>query len=63
MQKKNIDPEIDLKDEDEEPALPEPGDDTDGPAAAAVAGAGAGAGHNVIMEFARHAPWRPASTA
>ena len=57
MQKKNIDPEIDLKDEDEEPALPEPGDDTDGPAAAAVAGAGAG--HNVIMEFARHAPSAP----
>jgi excinuclease ABC subunit C len=57
MQKKNIDPEIDLKDEDEEPALPELGDDTDQPAGAAAAEAGAG--HNVIMEFARHAPSAP----
>ena len=46
MQKKNIDPEIDLKDEDEEPALPELGDDTDVPGAAAVAEAG----HSVIIE-------------
>jgi excinuclease ABC subunit C len=57
MQKQNIEPEIDLKDEDEEPALPELGDDTDVPATAAAAGAGAG--HNVIMEFARHAPSAP----
>jgi excinuclease ABC subunit C len=58
MQKKNIDPEIDPKDEDEEPALPELGDQTDVHAAAAGA-AGAAVGHNVIMEFARHAPSAP----
>ena len=54
MQKKNIDPEIELKDEDEEPALPELGEETDVPAATAAA-----AGHDVIMEFARHAPSAP----
>jgi excinuclease ABC subunit C len=55
MQKRNIDPEIDLKDEDEEPALPEPGEETDGLATAAAAAGG----HDVIMVFARHAPSAP----
>src|ERR1700687_6069656 len=57
MRKKNIEPEIDPKEEDEEPALPELADeaatDLDSPPA------GPGAGRNVVMEYARHAPAAP----
>jgi excinuclease ABC subunit C len=56
MQKKNIDPEIELKDDDEEPSLPELPDE---------AGMeidwlpGTATGRNIIAEFARHAPSAP----
>src|ERR1700680_1610799 len=48
---KNIEPEIDPRDEDEEPALPEPVEDTD------LAPSAEGTG--VIAELARHAPSAP----
>ena len=56
MQKKNIDPEIELKDDEEEPSLPELPDE---------AGMeidwlpGIASGRNIIAEFARHAPSAP----
>jgi excinuclease ABC subunit C len=63
MQKKNIDPEIELKDDDEEASLPdlpelpdvlpaEPGMEIDWLP-------GTGTGRNIIAEFARHAPSAP----
>src|ERR1700720_3616349 len=57
MRKKNIEPEIDPKEEDEEPALPELADEavTDLDSLPA----GPGAGRNVIAELARHAPSAP----
>src|SRR6202163_894145 len=57
MRKKNIEPEIDPKEEDEEPALPELTDE----AATDLDSlpAGPGAGRNVIAELARHAPSGP----
>jgi excinuclease ABC subunit C len=57
MRKKNIEPEIDPKEEDEEPALPELADE----AATDLDSlpAGPGAGRNVIAELARHAPSAP----
>jgi excinuclease ABC subunit C len=58
MQKKNLEPEIELKDDEEEAQLPDlpddGGADLDGPA-----GAGLGAGRSVISEFAKHAPQGP----
>jgi excinuclease ABC subunit C len=59
MQKTNIEPEIDPKDEDEEPSLPElPEEGIDLSADLSAPGAG-GAGRNVIMDYARHAPAAP----
>src|ERR1700720_1558673 len=57
MRKKNIEPEIDPKEEDEEPALPDPADE----AATDLDSrpAGPGAGRNVIAKLARHAPSAP----
>src|SRR5450432_3841981 len=58
MQKKNIDPDIDLKDDEEEAPLPDlpedSGTDTD-----ALPVADFGIGRNVIAEFARQAPPAP----
>jgi excinuclease ABC subunit C len=58
MQKKNLEPEIDLKDDEEEAPLPDLPDDggtgLDVPTEARV-----GAGRNIILEFARHAPEKP----
>jgi excinuclease ABC subunit C len=58
MQKKNIDPEIEPKDDEEEASLPELPDDAgidlDGPTDAIAA-----SGRNVIVQFARHAPSAP----
>jgi excinuclease ABC subunit C len=58
MQKKNIEPDIELKDDEEEAQLPdlpdEGGIDLD-----ALPNAGSGAGRNVIADFARHAPSAP----
>jgi excinuclease ABC subunit C len=62
MQKTNIEPEIDLKDEDEEaslPELPEEGIDLSADLSAPGAGPAGGAGRNVILEYARHAPAAP----
>src|ERR1700720_2374768 len=57
MQKKNIEPEIELKDDEEDTQLPELPDD--GGLDLGVPDAGIGAGRNVISEFARHAPQAP----
>jgi excinuclease ABC subunit C len=58
MQKKNIEPDIELKDDEEEAQLPDLPDDggidLDG-----LSNAGIGAGRNVIAEFAKHAPQAP----
>jgi excinuclease ABC subunit C len=51
-EKKNIEPEIDLEDEDEEPSLPAIDE-------AADAGMPLGAGQDVIARHARHAPASP----
>jgi excinuclease ABC subunit C len=59
MQKKNIDPEIELKDDEEEPSLPELPDLPDEPGIDIDAQPGSGLGRNVIAEFARHAPSAP----
>ncbi len=59
MQKKNIDPDIELKDDDEEPSLPELPDVADEPGVEINWLPGAGTGRNVIAEFARHAPSAP----
>src|SRR5216683_3079318 len=58
MQKKNIEPDIELKDDEEEAQLPDLPDDG-GIDLDAPPGAGVGAGRNVILEFARHAPQAP----
>src|SRR5215472_8353020 len=58
MQKKNLEPEIELKDDDEEAQLPDLPDDG-GAGLDVPPGDGIGAGRNVIMEFARHAPQGP----
>ena len=55
MQKKNLEPEIELKDDEEEAQLPDLPDDS----GAGPAGAGLGAGRSVISEFAKHAPQGP----
>jgi excinuclease ABC subunit C len=59
MQKKNIDPEIELKDDEEEPSLPELPDLPDEPGIDIDSQPGSGLGRNVIAEFARHAPSAP----
>jgi len=62
MQKKNIDPEFELKDDEEEPSLPELPELPDVPDEAGMEIdqlPGTGAGRNVIAEFARHAPTAP----
>jgi excinuclease ABC subunit C len=59
MQKKNIDPDIELKDDDEEPSLPELPDVADEPGMEIDWLPGTGTGRNVIAEFARHAPSAP----
>ena len=56
MQKKNLDPEIELKDEEEEPSLPDLPDD--GGLEFDSAGS-LGRGRHVIAEAARHAPSAP----
>jgi excinuclease ABC subunit C len=56
MQKKNIDPEIELKDEDEETSLPDLPDES---AIDLEAVADAAPGRDVVAEFARHAPVAP----
>src|SRR5215470_5694881 len=58
MQKKNLEPEIELKDDDEEAQLPDLPDDG-GAGLDVPPGDGIGAGRNVIMEFAKHAPQGP----
>jgi excinuclease ABC subunit C len=58
MQKKNIEPDIELKDDEEEAQLPDLPDDG-GIDLDALSSAGAGAGRNVIADFARHAPPAP----
>jgi excinuclease ABC subunit C len=66
MQKQNLEPEIELKDDDEEASLPElPPElpDLSGlpqdAASLAMPDGGSAAGRNVILEFARHAPEAP----
>ncbi len=56
MQKKNIDPEIDLKDEEEETSLPDLPDESAIDLDVAV---DAAPGRDVVAEFARHAPLAP----
>ena len=58
MQKKNLEPEIELKDDDEEAQLPDLPDDG-GAGLDVPPWDGIGAGRNVIMEFAKHAPQGP----
>ncbi len=59
MQKKNIDPEIELKDDEEEPSLPELPDLPDEPGMEIDSLPGMETGRNIIAEFARHAPSAP----
>jgi excinuclease ABC subunit C len=59
MQKKNIDPEIELKDDEEEPSLPELPDLPDEPGMEIDWLPGTDTGRNIIAEFARHAPSAP----
>src|SRR5258708_4260689 len=58
MQKKNLEPEIELKDDEEEAQLPDLPDDG-GIGLDVPPEAGIGAGRNVISEFAKHAPQGP----
>ena len=58
MQKKNIEPDIELKDDDEDTQLPDLPDDG-GLDLGVPPDAGIGAGRNVISEFAKHAPQAP----
>ena len=58
MQKKNIEPNTELKDDEEEAQLPDLPDDG-GIDLDAPLDMGIGAGRNVISEFARHAPQAP----
>jgi excinuclease ABC subunit C len=56
MQKTNLDPEIELKDEEEEPSLPDLPED----GGVEIESTGSlGRGHEVIAEAARHAPSAP----
>jgi excinuclease ABC subunit C len=59
MQKKNIDPEFELKDDEEEPSLPDLLDVPDEAGMEIDQLPGTGTGRNVIAEFARHAPSAP----
>src|SRR6516165_1447466 len=59
MQKKNIDPEFELKDDEEEPSLPDLPDLPDEGGIEIDQLPGTGTGRNVIAEFARHAPSAP----
>src|ERR1700730_5032407 len=58
MQKKNIEPDIELKDDDEDTQLPDLPDDG-GLDLGVPPDAGIGAGHSVIADFAKHAPQAP----
>src|SRR5215469_4277747 len=58
MQKKNIEPDIELKDDEEDSQLPDLPDDG-GVDLDAPPDAGIRAGHNVILEFAKHDPQAP----
>src|SRR5216684_673262 len=58
MQKKNLEPEIELKDDEEEAQLPDLPDDG-GIGLDVPPEAGVGAGRNAISEFAKHAPQGP----
>src|SRR6202163_4387411 len=58
MQKKNIEPDIELTDDDEDTQLPDLPDDG-GLDLGAPADAGIGAGRTVISQFAKHAPQAP----
>jgi excinuclease ABC subunit C len=58
MQKKNLEPEIELKDEEEDSQLPEL-PDNGGIDLEAPSESGSGAGRDVISKFAKHAPQRP----
>ena len=58
MQKKNIEPDIELKDEEEDAQLPDLPDDG-GLDLDVPPDVGIRAGHNVILEFAKHAPQAP----
>ena len=59
MQKKNIDPEFEFKDDEEEPSLPDLPDVPDEAGMEIDQLPGTGTGRNVIAEFARHAPSAP----
>src|SRR5262245_4124193 len=59
MQKKNLDPEIDLKDDEEEAQLPDLPDDGGLSLEAPPEEARVGAGRSVIQEFAKRAPEKP----
>jgi excinuclease ABC subunit C len=58
MQKKNLEPEIELKDDEEEAQLPDLADDG-GTGLDVPPEAGVGAGRSIILEFAKHAPQGP----
>ena len=58
MHKKNIEPDIELKDDEEDTQLPDLPDDG-GLDLGVPPDAGIGAGRNVISEFAKHAPQAP----
>jgi excinuclease ABC subunit C len=59
MQKKNLEPEIELKDDEEEAQLPDLPDDGGPGLDTAPEEAKVGAGRSVILEFARRAPEKP----
>jgi excinuclease ABC subunit C len=59
MQKKNIDPEFEFKDDEEEPSLPDLPDVPDEAGMEIDQLPGTGTGRNIIAEFARHAPSAP----
>src|SRR5215468_6232329 len=59
MQKKNLEPEIDLKDDEEEAQLPDLPDDGGTSLDASPEEARVGAGRSVIQEFAKRAPEKP----
>ena len=59
MQKKNLDPEIELKDDEEEPSLPDLPDLPDDGGLEIDSAGSLGRGRDVIAEAARHAPSAP----
>jgi len=59
MQKKNLEPEIDLKDDEEEAQLPDLPDDGGAGPDAPPEEARVGAGRSIIQEFAKRAPEKP----